>query len=403
MNTPFANAARARYCAGMASASLLLYGCYGYTGRLIADEALRRGLRPTLAGRDRALVEEMGHALDLPTRVFSLDDPAQLDSALAGHAVVLHAAGPFSKTATPMVEACLRAGAHYLDITGEIGVFESIASRDGAARAAGVSLLPGVGFDVVPSDCLAAYVAAKLPDASELTIALQMLGQTSQGTALTMVENLGKGGAIRDGGRIVAVPPGHRQRSFDFGDGPRPAVAIPWGDVSTAFYSTKIPHIEVYLAAPRAMILGMRATRFLGPLLGTGPVQRFLAARIKAGPAGPSDEQRSRGRSRLYAEALTRDGRRAAAHLEGPEGYTLTAITAVRAAEKILAGGIATGFPDPVARLRRRLRARDPGRAPPRRLAPQPGRSATLRAARSSSTAARRSSEARRRGRAPSA
>lgn len=327
--------------------SLLLYGCYGYTGRLIAAEALRRGLRPTLAGRSRALVEEMGRALDLPTRVFGLDDGAAVDAGIAGHGAVLHAAGPFSKTSAPMIDACLRASVHYLDVTGEIGVFEAIARRDDEAKAASVTLLPGVGFDVVPSDCLAAHVASKVPGGTELTLALQMLGRPSQGTALTMVENLDKGGAIRDGGRIVPVASGTLRRSFDFGDGPKPAVAIPWGDVSTAFYSTGIPHIEVYLAAPPSMIFGMRATGLLAPLLGTGPVQRFLASRIKAGPAGPTDEQRARGRSRLYAEVVGEGGKRAAARLEGPDGYTLTAMAAVRAAEKVLAGGVAHGFLTP--------------------------------------------------------
>jgi short subunit dehydrogenase-like uncharacterized protein len=246
-----------------------------------------------------------------------------------------------------MVAACLRTGVHYLDVTGEISVFEAIAGRDAAARAAGVTLLPGVGFDVVPSDCLAAHVAARVPNATELAIALDVRGSLSQGTSLTLLENLDKGGAIRDGGRIVPVPQGHKQRSFDFGSGPRLAVAIPWGDVSTAYHSTRIPHIEVYLAAPPTLRLGMRATRIFAPVLSSGPVRRFLADRIKARPAGPSDAQRARGRSRIYAEAISGDGRRAAAILDGPEAYSLTAMTAVRAVEKLATGTIATGFLTP--------------------------------------------------------
>jgi short subunit dehydrogenase-like uncharacterized protein len=326
---------------------LLLYGCYGYTGRLLAAEALRRGLTPTLAGRNRDEVDAMGRALGLPTRVVGLEDRAALDAALAGHRVVLHAAGPFSRTSRPMVEACLRSGAHYLDVTGEIGVFEALAGRDDEAKARGVTLLPGVGFDVVPSDCLAAHVARRLPGARRLVIGLEMSSSASQGTAVTVIENLDQGGAVRKDGRITAVPAGDRERSFDFGDGPRTAIAIPWGDVSTAFYSTGIPDIEVYLAAPAGIRMGLRASRVLAPILGSAPVQRFLHQRVKAGPAGPSDEARARGRSRLCAEASAADGRSVRSRLTGHEAYTLTAEAGVRVAEKILAGGVPVGFHTP--------------------------------------------------------
>jgi short subunit dehydrogenase-like uncharacterized protein len=326
---------------------LLLYGCYGYTGRLLAEEAVRRGLRPTLAGRDRDAVQAMGRELGLPARVGGLEDRAGLDAMLADHKVVLHAAGPFSRTSAPMVEACLRTGAHYLDVTGELGVFEAIARRDAEAKARGVLLLPGVGFDVVPSDCLAAHVAGKVLGARSLTIALSVRGRPSQGTALTIVENLGKPGAVRRDGRITLVPPGYHERLVDFGEGPTGTITIPWGDVSTAFYSTGIPDITVYLAMPPAMRLGLRVTRLVAPLLGSAPVRRILSRRIKAGPAGPSAERRERGSSRLYAEAVAPDGRRAAARLLAPEAYLLTAAAGVRIAERALAGSLPVGFQTP--------------------------------------------------------
>jgi short subunit dehydrogenase-like uncharacterized protein len=329
------------------SAPLLLYGCYGYTGRLLADEALRRGLRPTLAGRNRDEVEAMGRALSLPTRVFALDDRVALDAALADHKVVFHAAGPFDKTSRPMVDACLRTGVHYLDVTGEIAVFEAVAARNAEAKAKGVVLFPGVGFDVVPSDCLAAHVASKVPGATKLVLAFQMAGRPSKGTALTMVSNLHRSAAVRRGGRIEQIAAGALRRTFDFGEGPRAASAIGWGDVSTAFYSTGIPDIEVYLSQPRPVIAAMRLSGLIGPLLASAPVQKFLRAQISAAPAGPSEEQRARRKSRLYAEATAPDGRRAAARLVGHEAYTLTAEAGIRIAEKTLAGEIAPGFQTP--------------------------------------------------------
>ena len=325
--------------------SLLLYGCYGYTGRLLLDEALRTGLRPILAGRNRDEVEAMARTHALPSRVFALDDPQAIE--LGGVTAVLHSAGPFSKTAAPMLEACLRAGTHYLDVTGEIAVFEALAARDAEAKARGIMVLPGVGFDVVPSDCLAAHVAAKVPGASELTLAISTPRLTSQGTALTMLENAGAGGAVRRDGRIIGIPAGARERDVDFGDGPRRCVAIGWGDVATAYHSTKIPDIEVYMRAPWTMRAGLRALGYVRRLATNARVRRFVARRIKAGPAGPSDADRADGWSRVYAEARAPDGRHAAARLTAPEAYTLTAMTGIRVAAAALAGDVRLGFQTP--------------------------------------------------------
>src|SRR5687768_2628014 len=198
---------------------LLIYGSTGYTGRLIVAEALRRGLRPTLAARNADAVRAQAEPLGLEWRAAAVDDRAALDAAIAGARVVLHCAGPFAHTWRAMSDACLRQHAHYLDITGEIPVFEGLARRDAEARAAGIMLLPGAGFDVVPSDCLAAHLARRLPNAERLALAFRALGGASRGTLTTMIENLGSPGAIRREGRIVPVPPAWRTRSIDFGDG----------------------------------------------------------------------------------------------------------------------------------------------------------------------------------------
>ena len=327
---------------------LLIYGSYGYTGRLVVAEALRQGLRPVLAGRDAAAVRAQAAEHGLDARPFALDDAAAVDAGLAGARVVLHCAGPFSRTWKPMVEGCLRAGAHYLDVTGELLVFEAIARRDADGKARGVMLLPGVGFDVVPSDCLAAHLARRLPGATQLALAFRALGGLSRGTASTMVENLGRPGAVRRDVRIVSVPPAWRTRAIDFGDGrAREATTIPWGDVSTAFHSTGIPNVAVYMTmSPGARRMAV-ASRWLGPLLRSAPVQRRLLGRVRAGVPGPDDATRARGRSLLWAEATAPDGRRAVSRLSGPEGYTLTALTAVHLARRALAGDAPAGFMTP--------------------------------------------------------
>lgn len=331
-----------------ARADLLLYGSYGYTGRLVAREAEGRGLRPLLAGRDRNELEAQAEGLGLPCRAFPLEDRAALEAAVAGVPLVLHCAGPFQHTFRPMAEACLRTGAHYLDVTGEIGVFESLVARDRAAREAGVVLLPGVGFDVVPSDCLAAHLRLRLPTATRLRLAIQSRGGgISRGTAITMAENIGHGGMVRKDGQLRRVPAGWKSREIDFGDGPTTAATIPWGDVSTAYHSTGIGDIEVYAAMPRSAVRALRAARFLAPALRAGPVRRLLAAWIRRVANGPDPRERAGAEARVWGHAVDPEGRRASALLRTPEGYTLTARTAVASAERVLAGEVAPGFRTP--------------------------------------------------------
>jgi len=327
---------------------LLIYGSTGYTGRLILQEALARGLRPSLAGRNPDSVRAQAEPLGLEWRAAAIDDRAAMDAALEDAKVVLHCAGPFAQTWRAMSDACLRRRAHYLDITGELAVFEGLAARDSEAHDSGIMLLPGVGFDVVPSDCLAAHLARRLPDAVHLSLAFRAFGGASRGTLATMVANLGTPGAVRRNGRIVAVPQGWRTRKIDFGDGKlRDATTIPWGDVSTAWHSTGIPNIEVYVSMRPALRRAAIASRWLGPVLRSGIVRRSLASLVRSGPSGPTDEERARGASLLWGEAVAASGERVESRLRGASGYTLTAQTAVHLAAKALSGQAPAGFQTP--------------------------------------------------------
>lgn len=112
----------------------LIYGANGYTGELIAREAVRQGLKPTLAGRNKAKVEALAQELGLDYKAFGLDNVNAISEQLQGFKLVMHCAGPFSATSKPMMEACIKAGAHYLDITGEIAVFELAQSLNSQAE-----------------------------------------------------------------------------------------------------------------------------------------------------------------------------------------------------------------------------------------------------------------------------
>lgn len=327
---------------------LLIYGSNGYTGRLIVAEALERGLRPMLCGRNADAVRGQAERLGLSWRVAALGDATAVDAALADARVVLHCAGPFARTWRAMSDACLRCRVHYLDITGEIAVFEGLAARDREARSAGIMLLPGAGFDVVPSDCLAAHLVRRLPHADRLALGFLAHGGMSRGTLTTMVENLGSPGAVRREGRIVPVPPAWRTRRIDFGDGgPRDATTIPWGDVSTAFHSTGVPNVEVYVSMRPALRRAAIASRYLGPLLRAPYVRAILREFVRTGAAGPSDQARERGVSLLWGEAVASNGDRVESRLRGPSGYDFTARTAVLLATKALNGSAPIGFQTP--------------------------------------------------------
>ena len=329
--------------------NFLIYGATGYTGRLIAEHAVQRGLRPVVAGRREDAVRALAERLGLSYRVFRLEDRKALADGLDGMAVVLHAAGPFSATSAPMAEACIVAGVHYCDITGEIDVFEDLAARDARAIAAGIVLMPGVGFDVVPSDCLAAHVAARLPDANRLRLSVGGLTRASRGTTKTMVEAVAQGTRVRSNRRIVLAK-GTPKGTADFGSSLRPTVGVSWGDVSTAWHSTGIPNVEVFFEADRNMRRAAAMPTFMKRALGTGTVQRFLKVQIdKRLPPGPSAEQRARGRAVVVAEAWNATGRTVVSRLVTPEPYALTAVAAVEIVRRIASDGAPAGFRTPSA------------------------------------------------------
>lgn len=325
----------------------MIYGANGYTGRLVAEEAARRGLAPVLAGRDGEAVGALADELHLPSRVFALDDPDTLSAALKGMNLVLHCAGPFSATSEPMLEACLGVGSHYLDITGEIDVFEHAWKQSDRAKRADVVLCPGAGFDVVPTDCLAARLVKELPSATRLQLAFEPAGGSSPGTAKTGIEGLGKGGRIRRGGELVRVPLAWKTREVPFRHARRTAVTIPWGDVFTAWVSTGVPDIEVYISVPPSSIAGLRRLRYLGPLLRFPLFLKMLGRLTMKHTEGPSAKTRAATRMQIWGEVSTADGRSISATMETPNGYDLTATAALGIVEYLLRNEIEGGYYTP--------------------------------------------------------
>jgi short subunit dehydrogenase-like uncharacterized protein len=248
--------------------NFLLYGSYGYTGQLIVERGLGEGLHPILAGRDEKKLRAQAEKHKLEYRAFALDETTKLDSALNEVDAVLHCAGPFVHTSRQMAEACIRTKRHYVDISGEIEGFEALANLSEDAKQADIMLLPGGGFDVVPSDCLAAYLHGRLPTATHFRLFIRGVGGgVSRGTARSAVENLHRQGRIRREGKIVQVPPAWQILEQDFGRGPVKVVSVGWGDVSTAYYSTSVPNIETYMRFPGIALPFLKFSRLSGPLI----------------------------------------------------------------------------------------------------------------------------------------
>lgn len=329
---------------------LLLYGANGYTGMLIAKLASAYGIRPLIAGRTLINLQPLADELDLPYRVIDLDDSNELKKVLAEVKVVLHCAGPFTATARQMVEACLETGVHYLDINGDISVFEMLKKYDGFAKEKNIMIMPGVGFDVVPTDCIAMQLKNKMPAASHLKLAFASLnGSISHGTAITMTQKIGEGGAVRENGRIIKKPLGHKGMWLNFVEKKLFVMCIPWGDISTAYFTTGIPNIETYTGVAPKVYRMLKFQRAFNWLLRTGLVRNIIRKKIKSRPAGPDDAQRQKSKSLVWGEVTDENGNSIQTVISCPDGYTLTAHSSLLIVVKLLKDHFKPGYQTPAS------------------------------------------------------
>ncbi len=334
----------------MQNNSFLLYGANGYTGELIASHASDYNLQPILAGRRKEVLKPLAEKSGLQYRIFDLNDTDSLLSALREVKVVIHAAGPFQFTARQMADACLLTGTHYLDINGDVSVFEMLKEYDTKAKQAGIMLLPGAGFDVVPTDCTALLLKKLLPDGISLKLAFATLGGgLSHGTAATVVQRLGESGAIRKNGKIIRKPIGQKGMWVDFGMKKIFVMSIPWGDISTAHFTTGIPDIEVYTGVSRNTYRLLKMQPLFNWLLRTNFIRKIIKKKIDNRPAGPNDQQRSKALSLVWGEITNVSGKKATTRLRCPDGYTLTAHSSLLIAQKVLQGNFKPGYQTPAS------------------------------------------------------
>jgi len=325
----------------------ILYGATGYTGRLIVAEAKKRGLNPIIAGRSKAALQKMHDETGFEYRCFELNSRQEIATQLDDCYLVLNCAGPFSQTARPMMAACLHSKSHYLDITGEIDIFEHGHLLSKSAEQAGVMICPGVGFDVVPTDCLAKALSEKLPDADSLWLGFSSNSRFSPGTAKTSVEGLAGGCRVRRDGYIMDVPLAYKVRKIDYGNESLTSTTIPWGDVSTAYYSTGIPNIDVYIPLPDAKIKQLKRIDKVRWIFKWGWLVNFMKKQIDKKVKGPSDEQLKTQRTEVWGEVINPAGNIVTGRISTANGYQVTVEASLAIVEHLLSTEPAAGFKTP--------------------------------------------------------
>lgn len=330
------------------SSPWMIYGANGYTGKLCAEEACRRGMRPVLAGRSAEKIRPLAETLGLPHCIFNLNEFKNACKELDSMNVILNCAGPFSSTAVSCLNACVETHTHYLDITGEISVFEYVHQNHERWAQGEIVVLPGVGMDVVPTDCMAAMLKKALPEATHLRLAFKTRGgRLSPGTAKTIIESMGDKCVVRRKGELIHIPMGSLSALLSFTDKPSLSVAIAWGDVSTAFYSTSIPNIEVYFAMPPKQLRSLKISRPFAPAFKWNWVQRIMKRRVDKNVTGPDEKERAGSSTDFYGDVVDAEGRRMAMTMHTPNGYSFTYDAAVTAVEEVLSGKVAPGAHTP--------------------------------------------------------
>ena len=305
--------------------TLMIYGAAGYTGRMTTEHARAAGLDLVLAGRAEPAIKQLAAETDLPVRVFAVDDKAAADSALQGIKVLLNCAGPFMRTAEPLMLACLRNGVHYLDIAAELDSYRLAEKLDAAAVAAGVMLLPGSGGSVAMLGSLAAHALERVEHPHSISIALHVSGSMSRGSAISASENLTTETLARIDGQLVSRRE-NDNRLFDFGAGDVSCFPVTLPDLITIWRATSVPNIETFVYVA-------------GDAFPEGDLAKL--------PDGPTAEQRLASRYHAAVEVVAADGTVTRAILETVSGYIFTPMAAAEAARRVLAGEARFGFQTP--------------------------------------------------------
>lgn len=321
-----------------ASQKWMIYGVTGFTGALVIEEALKRGHKPIIAGRNAEKLKVIADQYQVEYQAIDLKDTEKLHKAVAEMDLVFHVAGPYLITAEAMLQACIAGKTHYVDITGEAPIFKRIFELSDQAKAAGICLVSGIGFDVIPTDCLLKHVAAKIKNTQSVELAIAPVVKPSAGTAKSALGIIESGKAdIRQDGKIVSVPFGSEIKTINFPGGKKTVSIGPIADIYTAYYSTGAKNVKTFMAMPAAAAY---MSKFTMPMLGWAlrkpAVKKRLEKIIDNNVKGPELSFRAKGHTEIYARAENANGDVAEGYLRTGEVYHLTAQLSVRFIEHVL-------------------------------------------------------------------
>ncbi|MBB4346984.1 MULTISPECIES: saccharopine dehydrogenase family protein [Rhizobiaceae] len=303
---------------------LMIYGATGYTGRMVAEHATRAGTPVVLGGRSKKPLADLAAKLGVEYRVFALDDDALIDRSLTDVAVIVNAAGPFLRTAKPMMEASIRNGVHYIDTAAELDSYRLAEQLGAEAVAAGVTLLPGGGGSVAMLGSLAGHAVARVKNPRSIRIAMHVAGGMSRGSAITATENISAETLARVDGELVAVA--NSIQKLDFGQGAVDSFQVTLPDLITIWRATGVSNIETFVH-----------------VTGGG----FPQGDLSALPDGPTEEERRENRYKAVAEVTDADGVVVRSILDTVNGYSFTAIAVAEAGRRVLNGEARPGFQTP--------------------------------------------------------
>ena len=328
------------------SPRLMIYGATGFTGLLIARAAAELDCELVLAARASTRLAAVARPLGAPFRAFSLNEPSAIVDALADIDFVVNAVAPVIAASEALIQACLATRTHYLDVTGELSAFVAAHRHDAAARARGIMIMPGAGFLIVASDCLAADIATLAPEAKYLRIGIAQSKIFSRGSLKTVFNEARNHVVVRQAGRLTRIPIGRLERPFDYGEGPRTSFAVSLPDVFTAHLTTGIPNIEGYLETSLARIATAVAMGF-APTLGATR-QRTIPDSDRSGRIErPSGDVRGPAKQIIVAETEDRwrRSRRLRMIVDDAYGFTAAAVAAIL--HRAFADDLAPGFQTP--------------------------------------------------------
>jgi len=327
---------------------LMIYGANGYSAQLIIEELIARNIKPILAGRNKKAIAKVAEKFSCQYNIFDLTEEVKALEALKNIHTVIHCAGPYKYTAKEMIDLCLASKTNYLDITGEMPSLAYAFGCSKKAKEEGIVILPSVGFDVIPTDCLAKMLKEEMPDAKFLKLGFYNKGGgISRGTSLTSLEFTGGSGKVRMDGQIIDSPIGEyslkiEKKAFQFY-----GISIPWGDVFTSFISTGIPNIEVYFGLSKFLFKVRHLLFIITRIFEIEFVKKLMSSYIKHFFSGPNKNQRDKTQTYIYGSVSNEKGVLIEKVFQVMEGYNLTAKGAVESAIRVLNNEVKPGTHTP--------------------------------------------------------